>query len=125
ALVVGAAVAVLYVPWLILAGGRSFVFIYYMTPVVPFLCLAIGWGFAQLQGRLRLAGPALAVASVLLLAFWWPVLTAEPVSFSAWRERVVFHDCRSDRWPPRLPSGDERAWVRLLQGAPPSGWCWV
>ena len=125
ALVVGAAVAVSYLPWLFLAGGRSFVFIYYMTPVVPFLCLAIGWGVAQLHGRLRLVGPALAVASVLLLVFWWPVLTAEPVSFEAWRERVVVHGCRSDRQPPRLPSGDERAWVRLLRGAPPSGWCWV
>jgi dolichyl-phosphate-mannose-protein mannosyltransferase len=117
-----------YLPWLVLAHGRSFVFLYYMTPVVPFLCLAIGWGHTRLAGRLRAVTAGLAVASVLLLAFWWPILTAQPVSAGEWRTRVVFHDCRADDHPPRLPAdsgGLPRAWLRLLHGSPPSGWCWV
>jgi dolichyl-phosphate-mannose--protein O-mannosyl transferase len=117
-----------FLPWLVLAHGRSFVFLYYMTPVVPFLCLAAAWGVQRLPRRFRLAGPALGLASVGLLVFWWPVLTASPVSFSGWRERVVFHDCRSDRLPASLPSdrgGTPEAWLRLLKGPPPHGWCWV
>lgn len=128
ALVVAACVALSYLPWLVLAHGRSFVFLYYMTPVVPFLCLAVAWSAGQLSGLLRLAGPVLAVASLLLLVFWWPVLTAEPVSFAGWRERVPFHDCRADRQPQLLPpdqNGRPQAWVRLLSGDPPKGWCWV
>ena len=128
ALVVAACVGLSFLPWLVLAHGRSFVFLYYMTPVVPFLCLAAAWGAAQLRGLLRLAGPGLAIASLLLLVFWWPVLTAEPVSFAGWRERVPFHDCRADRQPQLLPpdkNGRPEAWVRLLSGNPPSGWCWV
>jgi dolichyl-phosphate-mannose-protein mannosyltransferase len=127
-LVIAAAVAVTFLPWLLLGLGRSFVFLYYMTPVVPFLCLAAAWAVAVAARRFRWAAPALAVASVLLLAWWWPVLTASPVSFGGWRQRVVFHDCRADRQPPLLPAdhgGQPSAWVRLLQGSPPGGWCWV
>ena len=31
-----------YVPWLVLAHGREFVFLFYALPTVPFLCLAAG-----------------------------------------------------------------------------------
>ena len=127
-LVIGVCVAVTFLPWLLLGIGRSFVFLYYMAPVVPFLCLATGWAADELGRRLPLVAPAVAVASVLLLVWWWPILTASPISFSDWRQRVVFHDCRADRQPQLLPRRQQRqaaAWVRLLQGQPPSGWCWV
>ena len=66
--------------------------------------------------------------SVALLAFWWPVLTANPVGFGGWRDRVVFHHCRPQDQPARLPAdrnGRPLAWIRVLHGSPPSGWCWV
>jgi dolichyl-phosphate-mannose-protein mannosyltransferase len=127
-LVVALSVGLTYLPWLLFAHGRSFVFIYYMTPIVPFLCLAMGWAAFQLPGRLRLALPGAVVASVLLLVFWWPILTENPVSFGAWRDRVVFHDCRAADQPARLPMdshGVPRAWLKLLHGEPQGGWCWV
>jgi dolichyl-phosphate-mannose-protein mannosyltransferase len=123
-----AGVGFTFLPWLVLAQGRSFVFMYYMTPVVPFLCLAVGWAAARLVGSWRLIIPGVALASVVLLIFWWPILTANPTSFAGWRERVVFHDCRAQDQPQHLPPdshGVPRAWVKLLHGAPPGGWCWV
>jgi dolichyl-phosphate-mannose-protein mannosyltransferase len=127
-LVVPLTVACTYLPWLVLAHGRSFVFLYYMTPVVPFLCLAVGWACWSLRARVRVLAPAVAVCACLLLLFWWPVLTANPISFGAWRSRVVFHDCRSNDQPEKLPmdaNGQPRAWLQLLHGRPPGGWCWV
>ena len=121
-------VAMTYLPWLVLAHGRSFVFLYYMTPVVPFLCLAVGWAHTRLAPRLQVLSPALAAASILLLLFWWPILTAQPISAGEWRSRVVFHDCRANLQPQHLPAdagGQPRAWGRLLHGPPQHGWCWV
>ncbi len=128
ALVVALAIGFTYVPWLLLAHGRSFVFLYYMTPVVPFLCLAVGWAASRLGRAALWAMPAFAVLSVALLLFWWPVLTARPVSYGGWRDRVVFHDCRPQDQPQRLPAdrnGRPLAWIRVLHGAPQHGWCWV
>jgi len=127
-LVVALTVAFTYLPWLVLAHARSFVFLYYMTPVVPFLCLAVGWACWSLRGRVRVLAPAVAVCACLLLVFWWPILTAKPISYGAWRSRVVFHDCRSNDQPEKLPAdanGRPRAWIQLLHGRPPGGWCWV
>ena len=128
AMTVAVCVAMSYLPWLVLGQGRSFVFLYYMTPVVPFLCLAVGWAHTRLAFRLRLLSPALAVASLLLLLFWWPILVAHPISAGEWRSRVVFHDCRSNLHPEHLPAdsgGRPQAWLRLLHGSPQHGWCWV
>jgi dolichyl-phosphate-mannose-protein mannosyltransferase len=128
AVTTAAGVGFTFLPWLVIAHGRSFVFIYYMTPAVPFLCLAVGWAGSKLVGRWRVMMPGIALASLLLLIFWWPILTANPTSFAGWRERVVFHDCRSQDQPQHLPpdsNGVPGAWLKLLHGPPPSGWCWV
>ncbi|HEY0387582.1 MAG TPA: glycosyltransferase family 39 protein [Gaiellales bacterium] len=128
ALAVALGVGCTYVPWLLLAHGRSFVFLYYMTPVVPFLCLAVGWAAVRVGHAAVWAAPAFAVLSIALLVFWWPVLTARPVAFGGWRDRVVFHHCRPEDQPQRLPrdrNGRPLAWIRVLHGSPPAGWCWV
>ncbi|MGH2456584.1 MAG: phospholipid carrier-dependent glycosyltransferase [Candidatus Limnocylindria bacterium] len=115
--VILAAAAATYLPWLVLSGDRSQVFLWYFLPTVPFLCLALGvvaaWLWARVAGRV-----ALAVYGVLVVAsflFYFPLLTALPVDPDGWRMRMLFRDCAGQTLP-----DDESS-----QGEPPPGWCWI
>ncbi|HZA60327.1 MAG TPA: hypothetical protein VE754_01420, partial [Actinomycetota bacterium] len=89
-----AAVLVQYLPWL--AVTRP-LFLFYMTPVTPFLALGVtlilrDLADVRLGGRRALAPLAAAgvLASVAAFVFFWPVLTAETVSTEAWQMRMWF-----------------------------------
>ena len=115
--------AALYGSWFLLAANRGFVFITYMVPVVPVLCLAAAYLAAAAWPRLagRAAVSLVAVAAVAWFAFYYPVLTARPLQTDAWNQRIVFRHCgqaattTSDGVVPRLG--------RVV--LPPEGWCWV
>ena len=109
AIVVVTGFALLYFPLLAVNIKRSFTFLYYLLPAVPFMCLAVGavateWA-RSLAGRVIVA--AFALAALLLFAFFYPVLTAAPVSRSEKEAREWFRDCQP---PPTSPA--------------PTGWCW-
>jgi dolichyl-phosphate-mannose-protein mannosyltransferase len=83
-----------YVPWLLVQRPA---FLFYLTPVTPFLALGATYVLRDLAG-LRLgnrwvAPVAVAVViavSVGVFAFFWPVLVGDTVSLEAWRARVRF-----------------------------------
>ncbi|HZA26400.1 MAG TPA: phospholipid carrier-dependent glycosyltransferase [Actinomycetota bacterium] len=83
-----------YVPWLIVQRPA---FLFYLTPVTPFLALGTTYVLRDLAG-LRLGGRRVApiVVAVLLalsvgiFAFFWPVLIGDTVSLDAWKARVRF-----------------------------------
>ncbi|HEX2025008.1 MAG TPA: phospholipid carrier-dependent glycosyltransferase, partial [Actinomycetota bacterium] len=83
-------VLVQFLPWLLVSRP---LFLFYMTPVTPFLALALAFvlrDLAALRFR-RVAIPAVAtviVACLGLFAFFWPVLTAENISREAWSARM-------------------------------------
>jgi dolichyl-phosphate-mannose-protein mannosyltransferase len=111
-----------YLPWLVLTGSRSFVFIWYLLPTVPFMCAALGvlasWAWSSVRGRVAMgvAGAALAVS----FAFFFPLLTALPMSPDDWRARIWFTDCtRPDAPTLELPNDV------IDKGPPPRGWCWI
>ena len=62
-----ALVCILYLPWL--ATSRE-TYIYYLTPVIPFLAIAVATGLARLAGpvapRARRAAPAFAAGALLM-----------------------------------------------------------
>src|SRR6185503_17600441 len=66
-----------YLPWLILSGSRSQVFIWYLLPTIPFLCAALGllaaMAWSSLAGRIATGVAAVAVAASF--AFFFPILT--------------------------------------------------
>jgi dolichyl-phosphate-mannose-protein mannosyltransferase len=88
------AVASQYLPWITFARPQ---FLFYMTPVVPFLVLAVTHFLRDLS-EVRLAGsrsrPFLPVAAAYVLVavgvfvFFWPILTAFPLSREAWGARI-------------------------------------
>jgi dolichyl-phosphate-mannose--protein O-mannosyl transferase len=108
-----------FAPWVLLAGARDQTFLYLILPAVPFMCVALG-ATAQLLSRSRLGlavvGAFLA-ANVALFVFYWPLLTGEPMSYAAWRQRMLFTDCGQE--------AEERLRPQTEPGPPPAGWCWV
>ena len=120
--VVIAAVLATYLPWLLLQGNRSQVFLWYILPTIPFLYAGLGV-LAALAWRSvagRAAVGAFAVAGVALLAFFFPLLTALPVTPDDWRARMWFTDCARPGAPTlELPDSE------ISSGPPPAGWCWI
>ena len=117
--VVAAAAAGAFLPWLLLTAGRSFVFLYYVLPTVPFLALALGWATIRLAGVAR---PAMAtgvfVIAVTAVLFWQPLIYGHWLDYDTWRQRILFVDCT----PSEITDG--RLTPRF-RGPPPPGWCWV
>lgn len=89
-----AAWAMQYLPWLLPNVARPAIFIFYMTPMVPFMMI----GLAAALGALRSLGkPArwavwlyLAAGVGLLLWFFYPVIAAVGIPYEWWRNRMWF-----------------------------------
>ena len=117
-----AAAASTYLPWLVLSGSRSQVFIWYLLPTIPFLCAALGLlaaaAWSSSAGRIATGVAAVAIAASFV--FFFPVLTATPLSPGEWRTRIWFTDCNRPGAPTLTLPDDE-----INQGPPPSGWCWI
>jgi len=111
-----------YLPWLILSGSRSQVFIWYLLPTIPFLYGALGLLAARswnsLRGRVAVGVAGLAVA--VWFAFFFPVLTAQPMTPDEWRARIWFTACDRPGAPTLELPDDE-----ISDGPPPAGWCWI
>lgn len=111
-----------YLPWLALQGNRQQVFIWYILPTLPFLYGAAGLAAAAawrwVAGRVAIG--VLAAGVLALFVFFFPILTALPVSPDAWRTRMWLTDCARPGAPTlELPDGT------ISEGPPPSGWCWI
>jgi dolichyl-phosphate-mannose--protein O-mannosyl transferase len=111
-----------YLPWLILSGSRSQVFIWYLLPTIPFLYASLGLLAARAWSSLTgLIGIGLAgVAVTASFAFFFPVLTAGSLTPDGWRARIWFSDCGRSGAPTLTLPDDE-----ISKGPPPSGWCWI
>ena len=123
-----------YLPWLVLPGSRTQVFIWYLLPTLPFLFGALGlvaaWSWRWLAGRVGIGVTALAVA--VSFAFFMPVLTAGPLKPDEWRSRIWFWDCARPGAPTiTMPHDQTYFWLTLIEhfavdmGPPPAGWCWI
>jgi dolichyl-phosphate-mannose-protein mannosyltransferase len=121
-LVIVAAALGTFLPWLVLTGSRGFVFIWYLLPSVPFMCAALGvlaaGAWATVRGRVAILAAGIGVA--VSFAFFFPVLTAQPLTPNDWRARIWFTDCaRPDAPTLELPNDV------IDKGPPPNGWCWI
>jgi dolichyl-phosphate-mannose-protein mannosyltransferase len=118
--VVMVAIAGSYLPWLIPPAARPFVFLYYIVPTIPFLALAIGWAVVQATPTVRRWGAVgVAAVAISVYVFWTPLIYGWPLSYDAWRMRILFADCT----PAELTDGQLRPPMKA--GPIPDGWCWV
>jgi dolichyl-phosphate-mannose--protein O-mannosyl transferase len=79
-----------FVPWLVITRP---LFLFYMTPVAPFLALGMVFALRDIAGsrRRRVTAPAVAVVlavSVGVFVFFWPVLTGETITHESWGARM-------------------------------------
>ncbi|MEA2499108.1 MAG: dolichyl-phosphate-mannose-protein mannosyltransferase [Actinomycetota bacterium] len=137
-----------YLPWLIPASDRSALFIFYLLPSVPFMCLALAYAAARL-GRSWEARTAIAVfatATIALFAFYYPVMTKGSLPKPEWEQRMTPHFRIFDREitlfadcvkPPgetvQVTSTITRRGGETVSTSPstkdyegpPDGWCWI
>jgi hypothetical protein len=126
-----------WLPWFAVDLVRAPLFLFYLLPAVPFMCIAVGWAALRFSrsGWGKLVVAALSIGAVVLFAYYHPVLAARPISVESWRNRMLFTDCElqgltlSDieiedlEAPPDAPGPYPEALLRT--GAPPAGWCWI
>ncbi|MBA3348944.1 MAG: phospholipid carrier-dependent glycosyltransferase [Actinobacteria bacterium] len=108
-----------YGPWLVLASGRSAVFLFYLLPVLPFMFLGLAYVMAQLARSIvgRGAVALFAAGCVLSFAFYYPLLAAKPLPIEQWTRRIwIFDNC--DKPAPKEGS-------KATENRPPPGWCWI
>ena len=111
-----------YLPWLVLQGSRSQVFLWYLLPSLPFMFAAVGvllaWAWRSIPARVAAALGGVAI--VALFAFFFPILAALPLTPDDWRNRIWLADCdRPGAATLELPDGE------ISSGPPPDGWCWI
>lgn len=133
-----AGVVINYGPWLLpWFADRSAVFIFYLLPVIPFMCLALGYVAERVWNSKigKAAVGAFAGAALGLFIFYYPLLANVPISQKAWDARIwVFDDCDK---PPgyettsmitETTSGSvvtrESTYTTDADLAP-LGWCWI
>ena len=120
--VILAGIAAGYLWWLPVTSSRSFSFLFYLLPALPFVCLAI----ARIAQRIWHSTPGraltaiVATAAVVAFVFFLPVLAFRPLDAGAWTSRLWFTACR-----PEALVGDPPRPQSATVTPPPAGWCWI
>ena len=126
-----------YLPWLLIATGRSAVFIFYLLPTLPFMCLAIG-NVAESIGRsweAKAATAVFAAGAIGMFAFLYPLLVKNDIPEPSWRKRIwIFDNCDKPPGPivtstVTITNGDQISTTTSEtndnSSIPPNGWCWI
>ncbi|MGH2787342.1 MAG: phospholipid carrier-dependent glycosyltransferase [Actinomycetota bacterium] len=133
-----AGILLTYSPWLIQQTGRGAIFIFYLLPTVPFMCLALAYCATRIGGswEARAAVAVFAATTVGLFGYFYPVLTKRPLPPEQWKGRIWFDedDCRFRPNTTQVTSTETKAGGAVIirtsdstseEGKPPRGWCWI
>lgn len=129
-----------FLPWLISDAltHRPAVFLFYLLPSIPFMCLALAYVGVNI-GKSWEAVSAIAlftVGSLAVFVFYWPVLTGKPLLQSHWDARIwIFDNCDKPVGKPVestvLETIGKRVRTQVVEttsdtsSLPPTGWCWI
>jgi dolichyl-phosphate-mannose--protein O-mannosyl transferase len=127
---------VTYLPWLAQQTNRSAIFLFYLLPTVPFMCLALGYVARILEKSWegRAATAIFVAAAIASFAYFYPVMTELPLSRRQWDGRIWFESC--ERQPPSVSTSTviERRRLATItrtelttekESPPTEGWCWI
>lgn len=131
-----------YLPWLLLGfvTQRDAVFLFYMLPAVPFMCLAIGYMATQIgrSWEARAAIGLYAAAALALFAFYFPIVANRPLAERDWHRRLWIFDSQEGCEKPvnritttivtETVDGSEVVRTDTSNAGdtlPPKGWCWI
>lgn len=125
-----------YIPWLVL--DRPAVFIFYLLPTIPFLCLALAYVTTRIGRSWEAIGAIglFAATTLGLFVFYHPLLVGKPIPQPQWDKRIwVFDNCDKPVGGPVMSTVTEtvggQATTRVVEttsdtsGQPPTGWCWI
>jgi dolichyl-phosphate-mannose--protein O-mannosyl transferase len=126
-----------YGPWLLPFSHREAVFIFYVLPAVPFLCLALGYVATQIgwSWEAKAAIGLFAAASIGFFAFYYPVVADVSIPKKSWDRRIwIFDNC--DKPTGKLTTTTvtettgKKTRIHLSTqesdaDIPPIGWCWI
>ena len=129
-----------YVPWLIAEffSDRSAVFLFYLLPTVPFMCLALAFVGSSI-GRSWEAKAAIGIflaAAVGFFVFYYPLLAKVPLPQEQWDKRIwIFDNCDKPAAGPttsvvtEITGNKTNLRTTFTTGSnsdlPPEGWCWI
>jgi dolichyl-phosphate-mannose--protein O-mannosyl transferase len=128
-----------YIPWVALGtfSNRSAVFLFYLLPVLPFMCLALAYVATSLGNswEAKAAISVFSLTAVSLFVFYYPVLTGRPLSVGEWDKRIwIFDHCEAAEKTPTESTitsvVDGKTEITTTDGTsedslPPKGWCWI
>lgn len=138
--VILAGFAFTYGPWLAagLFSDRSAVFLFYLLPTVPFMCLAIGYVASRLgrSWEAKAAVGLFSAAAIWFFVFYYPLLTKVPLPQPQWDKRIwIFDDCDKPPGDPTTSLVTETTGNKTNtrttfttgtnDDLPPTGWCWI
>lgn len=129
-----------YVPWLIAEffSDRSAVFLFYLLPTVPFMCLALAYIGSSI-GRSWEAKAAIGIflaAAIGFFIFYYPLLAKVPLPQDQWDRRIwIFDNCDKPAADPTTSviteTTNDITTTRTTfttgenPDLPPEGWCWI
>lgn len=95
-----------YLPWFREDMKHRVMFLFYMLPNVPFMALAVTMtiglaiGAGSVASARRTVGISVAAVYlatvVVLFGYFYPVLSAQNITYSQWHKRMWFHHCQVD-----------------------------
>ena len=126
-----------YLPWIALTWNREAVFIFYILPTIPFMCLALAWVITRIgwTWEAKAAVGLFGAGAAALFVFYYPILANVSIPESQWRARIeAFDNCTAPE-PEKstytvTSTVDGKKVERILTstgdgGGPPTGWCWL
>jgi hypothetical protein len=126
-----------YLPWIALTWNRDAVFIFYLLPTIPFMCLALAWVATRIgwTWEAKTALGLFGAGAALLFVFYYPILANVSIPESQWRARIkAFDDCEAPAPEESTSTVTKTVDGKKVEeivtstgggGGPPGGWCWI
>jgi dolichyl-phosphate-mannose-protein mannosyltransferase len=129
-----------YLPWLLPPVSRSAIFLFYLLPAIPFMCLAVAYALTHIgwSWEARAAQALFAAGAIAAFVYFQPLLYKTTISRAKWDSRIWFDDfekgCERPVGTPttttvtEVTQGEETVIEKETTdngSMPPTGWCWV